>query len=143
MDQKDVLLEQYRIIESRRSYFGKLFWQLPGFFIAVFVGFIGLSDKELSRPKTTYFIGGSIFLLIAWIAQRLRLSQDECERSLEDIERRFTAVGIDGLLKLPHSKKYGARTAVVIALVVWASVLLLMSIPWSVLFRLLLVVSRF
>lgn len=125
MDRKTLLMEQYKIIEGRRSFYGKLFWQLPSFFIAVFAIFVSTADKD--KPylfRAIYLLSGAIFLLISWIAYRLRRSQDECEAILEKIENKFVEEKIleekrENRISLPHSRKvFGARTATIIALVV-------------------------
>ena len=112
-------MEQYKIVEGRRSFFGKLFWQLPSFFIAVFAIFVSIADKDKPHLyRIIYLLGGAIFLLISWIAHRLRRSQDECEQILAEIEKNFLEEEeIKNIISLPLSRKYGARTAIIIALV--------------------------
>jgi hypothetical protein len=119
VDKKNLLMEQYKIIEERRSFYGKLFWQLPSFFIAVFAIFVSIADKD--KPylfRAIYLLSGTIFLLISGIAYRLRSSQDECEVLLEGIEKIFRDEKIEEIISLPRSKKLGARTATIIALVI-------------------------
>jgi hypothetical protein len=134
MEKVDFLVKQYELVEDRRTYFGKLFWQLPGFFIAVFVAFIGVADKgESISLRTACLAGGIVFILISWIAYRLRVSQDECEKILETIEKSVSRAGLSGSVQLPRSKRYGARMAVIAALVVSGAVLLFISRFWSLL----------
>lgn len=119
MDRKSLLVEQYKIMEERRNFFGKLFWQVPSFFIAVFAILVSIVDKDSPRQfKVISLLGGAIFLLISWMAHRLRVSQDECERVLAEIERKFDEEKIENIVSLPLSRKYGARTAIIIALIV-------------------------
>lgn len=74
--------------------------------------------------------GGAVFLLVSWIAHRLRLSQDQCEEVLEVLERRLREGGGPALVALPRSKKYGARTATILALFTCGLALLLIAGFW-------------
>lgn len=136
MDANDVLMEQFRMLEERRNYFGKLFWQLPGFFVGVFAVFIGLADKSHSRMlQTSYFVGGLILLLISWIAHRLRASQDECERLIHQIEAKLNAAGLGSGIPMPRSYRVGARLVTVGALVISGVALIVVSLAWDALMR--------
>ena len=127
--ERALLIEQYKMVEKRRAYFGRMFWQIPGLFVAIFAGFLGLINQGQPRAlKLTCFVGGAIFFLISWIAHRHRASQDECERLLSQIEDRIRALGLQAIICLPRSKRYGARTAVVAALLTCGFVLMLFAI---------------
>lgn len=129
----DLLMEQYRMLEERRTYFGKLFWQLPGFFVGVFAVFIGLADASHTRMlRISYFVGGAIMLLIAWIAYRLKASQDECERIIAQVEEKFRSEGLDNGITLPRSYRVGARAITLLALILSGVALMVVSVTWNV-----------
>ena len=119
MDKNCILIEQYKLIENRRNYCGRLFWQLPSLFIACIVFFISLFAREnLAALKSASVIVGIIFLLIAQIAHRLRKSQDECESLLEKLETKIRKEGFEDIISLPKSRKRGARFATIITFIV-------------------------
>ena len=105
-----ILLEQYKLIEARRNYTGNLIWSIPGFFIAVFA-VLGTNTLEKAPQYLPFgfLIAGITFWLNAWIAHRSRVTQDQCETLLRNIEDELEKEGFSALAKLPRSSAFGAR----------------------------------
>jgi hypothetical protein len=128
----EVLLEQYKLLEERRKTFGQEFMQTFGFFIAAVVVVVGLLGEDNPRLLAVVLrVAGSIFIVIALLAQRLRKRQDDCQGSLAEIEDLLQEEVGDSIGRLPGGAKLGARMMIVAMLIVIGLALLLL--PWSLL----------
>ena len=128
MNQEEVLIEQYKLMEGRRNYFGHMFWQIPGFFIAVFAVTIGLASKgESNLLLPSMGVGGVILLVIGRIAHRLAKAQDECEEILSQIESKLRKNDFSDIVEFPKGiplLRFGARGITLAALLVAAAALI-------------------
>jgi hypothetical protein len=121
---EDLLIEQYRILESRRNYFGRLFWQLPAFIVTILTLVISrVADTRSVELAIVLFMSALLLLLAAYIAYRLLKSQEECELMLGKVEERFRHELKLTPMSLPYSHKIGARFWTLICLVVFAIML--------------------
>ncbi|HXN98683.1 MAG TPA: hypothetical protein VN881_06380 [Candidatus Acidoferrales bacterium] len=121
---EDLLIEQYRILESRRNYFGRLFWQLPAFIVTILTLVISrVAEKRSIELAIVLFMSALLLFLAAWIAYRLLKSQEECELLLGKLEERFRRELNLKPMSLPYSHKIGARFWTLICLVVFAIML--------------------
>src|SRR5713226_688361 len=109
MNVEDLLLEQYKILEKRRNYLGRIFWQLPTFSVGIFALVISLISREGAGLLIPFCISGLLFFFVAWMARRLQENQDECELKLVELEDKFRKDISLQLISLPVSRKYGAR----------------------------------
>jgi len=110
-----ILLEQYKIAENRRTSFGHQFMQTTGFVIALFaasVGLIGIKSAALLR--LTCIVGGAMFLAMALLGYRLGRRQDDCERTLAEVEDALLALGHLGIVRLRKAARFGARNIIAI-----------------------------
>ena len=125
-----ILTEQYKLLEERRKSFGREFIQTLGFFIALFTILIGfLGEKNLALLTSVLRVGGVIFILIAFLAHRLGVRQDDCEGVMAEIETQFQDELNSSIGSLPPAAKFGARRVIVIVLLL-AGVLLLIQPAW-------------
>lgn len=116
----ELLLEQYRLFEERRKYFGSQFMQTIGGVTAIFTVFVGLlGGKTENRDvlRIALFIGGIAFLLLAFLGFRLGQRQDDCERGIGDIESRLESMGYTTVVKMRTGAKFGARKLIVTFLI--------------------------
>lgn len=114
----ELLLEQYKLLEERRKYFGSQFMQTIGGVLAIFSVLVGLlgGDKANYRVlQTALLFGGTAFLLLAYLAHRLGQRQDDCEQVMGEIESSLQSLGYR-VVEAPRSAKHGARAAIVMAL---------------------------
>src|ERR1700681_4907413 len=91
-----LLLEQYKLLEERRKYFGSQFMQTIGGVAAIISLFVGLlGGKPENRPLLKYALifGGLAFLVLARLAYRLGQRQDDCESGICDVESRLESIG--------------------------------------------------
>jgi hypothetical protein len=126
----EVLLEQYKLLEERRKTFGQEFMQTLGFFIAAVVVVVGLLGEDNPRLLAVVLrVAGGTFIVIAVLAQRLRKRQDDCQRSLAEIEDLLQEEVGGNISRFPGGARLGARMMIVATLVAVGLVLLLL--PWS------------
>jgi hypothetical protein len=104
--------------------------QTLGFFVALLAVVVGLLGEENPRLLAAVLrVAGGTFIMTAVLAQRLRKRQDDCERSLAEIEDLLqTEIG-DRIGQLPGGARFGARVVIVVTLVVVGLALVLL--PWS------------
>jgi len=130
----EILLAQYKLLEERRKTFGQEFMQTLGFFIALFVVLVGLLGKSNPTLLAAVFrVAGATFIMTAILAQRLRRRQDDCERSLAEIEDLLRAEIGSSIGRLPQAARFGARMVIVVMLIAVGLALLLL--PWSLLLK--------
>ena len=101
MSPVEILLEQYRIAEQRRAEFGRQFMQTAGFVSALFgiaIGLIHANNPALLRAACG--VGGSLFIVIAFLGYRLGKRQDDCEDTLAEIECALRASGQQQIVSL-------------------------------------------
>jgi hypothetical protein len=130
----EVLLEQYKLLEERRKTFGQELMQTLGFFIALLAVVVGLlgEDNPILLAAVLRTAGG-IFIVTAVLAQRLRTRQDDCQRSLAEIENLLREEVGGSIGRLPGAARLGARLMIVVTLVAVGLTLLL--VPWSQLLK--------
>ena len=117
----ELLLRQYELSEERRKYFGSQFMQTTGGVIAIFsllVGLLGGKPEIAAFLRAVLVIGGIAFVLLAYLGYRLGKRQDDCEETMEKIESTLVGMGYPFVAEMPKgAKQFGARTAIVIFLV--------------------------
>lgn len=120
VDQKptaaDLLLEQYKLLENRRQYFGNQFMQTVGGVAAIFSVLVGLLSGKPGLGivfASTLTVGGVVFVLLALLAYRLGGRQDDCEKAMQDIESHFRDIGYARVARMPHGRSFGARKIIV------------------------------
>ena len=118
-EEREILLQQYRLLEERRMYFGRQFMQTVAFVggvLAVLVGLLGQQNEVLLR--WVLGIGGVASLLMAVLASRLGQRQDDCENGMRRIEARLHDAGFQSVVTFqPGAGPLGARNLIVSALV--------------------------
>jgi hypothetical protein len=126
-----LLLEQYKLLEERRKYFGTQFMQTIGGLVAIVsLAITLLSGKTESRPLLKYALtfGGCAFLLLALLAQRLSKRQDDCEQGMCEAESLLESIGYEKVVKMRLGSKHGARLAIVASVAILGAVLLTIGI---------------
>lgn len=125
-DSMKVLLDQYRLLEERRMYFGRQFMQTVGFVggvLAVLIGLLGEENATLLRWALG--VGGVASLLLAVLAFRLGVRQKQCEEELTKIEEYLRRAGNPFVATLePGAQRFGARNLIVSFLVLFGALLL-------------------
>jgi hypothetical protein len=114
----ELLLEQYKLLEERRKYFGSQFMQTTGGVLAIFsvlVGLLGGDTANYRVLRTALLFGGIAFVLLAYLAYRLGQRQDDCEQVMREIESSLQSMGYR-VAEAPRGAKHGARAAIVTAL---------------------------
>jgi hypothetical protein len=114
----ELLVEQYKLLEERRKYFGSQFMQTIGGVLAIFsvvVGLLGGNTANYRLLQTALLFGGTAFLLLAYLAYRLGQRQDDCEQVMREIESSLQSMGYR-VAEAPRGAKHGARTVIVMAL---------------------------
>jgi hypothetical protein len=122
-----LLLEQYKLLEERRKYFGSQFMQTIGgvaAIISLFVGLLGGKPENKPLLKYALIFGGLSFLVLARLAYRLGQRQDDCESGICDVESRLESIGYTCISKMPRGAKHGARMMIVSFLVIIGVLLL-------------------
>ena len=117
----ELLLEQYKLLEERRKYFGSQFMQTIGGVLAIFsvlVGLLGGAEANHLLLQTVLLFGGSAFLLLAYLAYRLGQRQDDCEQVMREIESSLQSLGYRVAEAPRGAKRFGARAAIVAALAI-------------------------
>lgn len=127
MDTNEILVRQYKLLEERRNYFGRLFWQMPGLLLAVIALVLsGIIDKAQHIIKYACFGASAAMFLMTYIAYRFRASQDDLEIRLGIIEEKLKKSGFSEIIELPRSHGlFGARNLTVYMLGVFAIILLI------------------
>ena len=111
-----MLLEQYKLLEERRKYFGSQFMQTIGGLVAIVsLAITLLGGKPENKPMLKYALtfGGSSFLLLALLAHRLAKRQDDCEREICEAESLLQSMGYKNIVRMQPGAKHGARLAIV------------------------------
>jgi hypothetical protein len=120
---EDLLIEQYRILESRRNYFGRLFWQVPVFIVTILTIVISHATEIRSMVLAIVLLMGAfVLLLAAYIDYSLMKSQKECKLMLGSLEDRFHRDSKLKPMSLP-SDIYGVQFYILIFLVFFAILL--------------------
>jgi len=129
MDANEILVKQYHLLEERRNYFGRLFWQMPGLlFVVIALVFSKVIDKTPHIIKSACFGSGAAMLLMTYIAYRFRASQNDLEKRIAMVEEKLKNNGFPGIIELPRSYGLlGARNLTVYMLAVFAFALLLVA----------------
>jgi hypothetical protein len=124
------LIEQYKLLESRRDSFGRQFMQIIGFFIALLALLIGLFGKEQARILAAILSFSAVALaVIAYLGYRLGKRQNDSERVMAEIEERLTREFGGPIVNLPKgASRIGARAVIVAALVLGSSVLFIIAV---------------
>lgn len=126
MDENEILVNQYKLLEERRNYFGRLFWQMPGLLLAVIaLVFSGVIDKALHIVRFTCLGAGAAMSLMTYIAYRFRASQDDLEKRISLVEKKLLQ-RFPEIVELPKSYgPWGARNLTVYMLGLFSAILLL------------------
>jgi hypothetical protein len=116
-----LLLEQYKLLEERRKYFGSQFMQTiggVGAILSVLVGLLGGKTENAALLNWVLRIGGVSFVLFAILGYRLGKRQDDCEHEMSKIEGNFRHLGYKHVATMPRgAKAFGARKALIIFLI--------------------------
>jgi hypothetical protein len=99
----ELLLEQYKVFEERRKYFGSQFMQTIGGVTAIFtvlVGLLGGKTENRAVLRITLVVGGIAFLLLAFLGFRLGQRQDDCEDGIREIESHLESIGYTRIVKM-------------------------------------------
>jgi hypothetical protein len=132
----EVWLEALKIVNARRDYYGRLFWQLPTITVSATILFLGaVSDKAAGPPWWALALSGLFLTCIARVAHSIKKGQDSLERDIARIDREITALLGDGVSsKFPMGNKWGSRLAVVTLIYLAAAGLLLGGLwEWDIL----------
>lgn len=116
----ELLLEQYKLLEERRKYFGNQFMQTTGgvgVAVSILVGLLGGKSVSEFLLRFSLFIGGVAFFWPAFLGYRLGRRQNDCERSMVEIENLLRGDGYTVVSMQPGAKAFGARYAIVSFLV--------------------------
>ncbi len=113
----ELLVEQYKLLEERRKYFGSQFMQTIGGVGAMFsllVGLLGGSRDSQVLLRSALFVGGIAFVLLAYLGYRLGNRQDDCEKVMSEIESSLQKIGYTMVAEMPAgAKNIGARKVIV------------------------------
>lgn len=136
----ELLIEQYKLFEDRRQYFGSQFMQTIGgvsLIFSILIGLVGGKSENSILLAFTLVIGGGAFSLLAFLAHRLGQRQDDCERVMSSIELDLQSIGYTTVSKMPTgAQKMGARKLITlyllgIAVAMWvAGIYLLIRQMW-------------
>jgi len=120
-----ILLEQYKMLEERRKYFGNQFMQAIGgvtVIVTLIVGLLGGKVENRQLLKYALIFSGLAFYALAYLAIRLYQRQDDCERGIRDVESKLEQMGYTVVNMQPGSR-YGARIVFVVFFALVGSVL--------------------
>jgi hypothetical protein len=84
-----VLIEQYKLLEDRRKYFGSQFMQTiggVGAIVSILIGLLGGKPENKGLLQPAFVFSGLAFVLLAVLAYRLGSRQDDCELAMSNIE---------------------------------------------------------
>ena len=125
----DALLVQYRVISERRLHFGRMFWQNIAFVLAMLLlGGVVLRDAGSGRLPWLALAAGMVLILTGFIVHRIRQIEDDCEGLMRTIEERLVASGCTDCVVAPLSRRFGARFAVTLCLVLVGAGLVLLGL---------------
>ncbi len=131
----EVLLEQYKLLEERRKYFGTQFMQTIGGVLAIFSLLVGLlggsADPNYPILRASLPFGGVAFLLLAYLAHRLGARQDDCEHVMHEIESILRSSGYRVVSVRRGAERFGARVAIVVSLAFAGAALLVVGVLWE------------
>ena len=122
-----LLLEQYKLLEERRKYFGSQFMQTIGGLVAIVslaITLLGGKPENRQLLKYALTFGGFAFLLLALLAHRLARRQDDCERGLCEAESLLESIGYKRIVRMQPAAKHGARLAIVAFVAIIGAILL-------------------
>lgn len=111
----EVWLEALRIVNARRDYYGRLFWQLPTITVSATILFLGsVSGKGAGTPAWAFLISAVFLWAVARVAHSIKKGQDSLEGDIARIDREITRMLGDGVSTgFPVGNKRGSRLAVV------------------------------
>jgi hypothetical protein len=116
----ELLIEQYKLLEDRRKYFGSQFMQTiggVGAILSILIGLLGGKSDNATLLRFALLIGGIAFLLLAYLCYRLGRRQDDCERVMHEIERTLRSMGYEIIEEMPTGALiFGARKAIIVSL---------------------------
>jgi hypothetical protein len=95
-----------------------------GAILSVLVGLLGGKPQNWVLLRSALLIGGIAFVLLAFLGFRLGKRQDDCERSMGEIETCLHSMGYAMVARMPTgAKTFGARKAIVFFLIALGTVL--------------------
>lgn len=115
----ELLLEQYKLLEERRKYFGNQFMQTVGgvaVIVSVLIGVLGSKSETGVFPGSAMVFAGIALILLAFLAYRLGKRQDDCELAIARIEQNLKSIGYPDIVNMPGGAKRGARSAIEVIL---------------------------
>lgn len=111
----ELLLEQYKMLEERRKYFGTQFMQTIGgvaVIVSVLIGVLGGKSATGVFPGSAVVFAGIALILLAFLAYRLGKRQDDCETAIVQIEHNLKSIGYLEIVAMPPGAKHGVRVVI-------------------------------
>jgi hypothetical protein len=94
LDQTEVLLRQYAMLDQRRDHYASAFWRLPPLAISIITAFAGLASSTfVGSIKPFARAAAFLFVILGLLFLRLWEWEDKCEARMTEIETRLPAAG--------------------------------------------------